>query len=120
MTKEEYRDLFLLALKQAIENADKQLGYAVPRDTQIILFGKNYKGDTVDVITAIDSLYLDNGKSYFVIDVGVKEVFPTFIKVFVRCSGHTPVEYEAVWISPDDGTRLFKQVLPQIKVVTEE
>ncbi|MCA0453659.1 MAG: hypothetical protein LCI00_06775 [Chloroflexi bacterium] len=119
MTKDEYKDLFMSALERAIENADNQLGYKVPREIKIILFDKKNKGDTVDFITALDSLYLKNGKSYYVIDVGVRDVYPTFIKVFVRCSGHTPVEYEEVWVSPDDGTKLFKQVLPQIRIVTE-
>ncbi len=118
MTKEEYRDLFASALKRAIENADNQLGYAIPRETLIILYDRNYKGDTTNFESALNSLYLDGEHSYYVIDIGVKEIHPTFSKVFVRCSGHTPVKYDDVWNSPD-GDNLFKQVFPQITVVTE-
>lgn len=119
MTKDEYKDLFMSALERAIENANNQLGYKVPREIKINLFDKKNKGDTIDFISAFDSLYLDDGRSYYVIDVGVWKVYPTFIKIFLRCSGHTPVEYDAVWVSDDDGTKLFKQVLPQIRILTE-
>jgi hypothetical protein len=117
VTKEEYERLFVSAIERAIRIADIQVGFTVPREAQIILFDKKNKGDTVSVETALDSLYLDHEKSYYVIDVGVKEIYPTYIKVFVRVSGHTPVNYDAVWKSPD-GDILFKQVLPQVKIST--
>lgn len=118
MTKEEYRKLFISALEQAFTNADNQLGYKVPRESQIILFDRQFNGDTVNFDAALDSLYLDSEKSYYVIDIGVKEIYAKFVKVFVRVSGHTPVEYNNVWKS-SSGEILFKQVLPQLKISTD-
>jgi hypothetical protein len=118
MTKEEYRRLFASALERSLENADNVLGFSVSRETLIILFDKKYKGETIDFEAALDSLYLGDETSYYVIDIGVKEIYPKFIKIFVRVSGHTPVQYDAVWTSPD-GDILFKQVFPQMKVSKE-
>ena len=115
MTKEEYRSLFASALKRAVKNAEEKLGYAVPSDLQIILYDSTHSGDIVTFEDALNSLYLGSNRSYFVIDIGVKEVASMFTNVFVRASGHAPVEYEAVWNSPN-GEKLFKQVYPEIKV----
>jgi len=118
MTKAEYRVLFTSALQQALQNAELELGYAIPKDIYINLVGGGHSGDLVDFDEALNSIYLGDSLSFFVIDVAVQSVSPKFSVLFVRVSGHTPVGYEHTWTSTD-GQKIFKQALAQIKFIDE-
>jgi len=105
----DFHALFTQALETAAQNADAALGFKIPRNFQIVLHAAPFGGRVVRVETAVDTLYLGKDSSYFIIDVAVVEVSRTETKVFVRVSGHPPVEPSNVWTG-SDGKRLFKQL----------
>lgn len=114
MEFEEFRHLFLSALETAVENAEEMLSRSIPRQYEIVLHGRGYSGQVVDVESVAINLYIDGERFYRVIDVAVQHVFPSITRIFVRVSGHDPVPLADTWNTPK-GSGPFKQIVAQIQ-----
>jgi hypothetical protein len=110
MTKDEFRELFLKALDNAASAADERLGTRVPRSFLVELHGGGCTGQRVEIDEALDRLYLGDDHFYKIVDVAVIELLPEKSVVFVRASGHAPVEFERTWDARQLGP--FKQMEP--------
>ncbi len=119
MTKSEFQHLFGAALDVAAKNAERQLGHKVPQHFEVSLHGAGHSGTLMDPVTAIDKLYLGEGKFYRIIDIAVVEVSRRVTTVFVRASDHSPGTWDQTWDDPP-GSGPFKQLLPrEIKILDD-
>lgn len=100
MTEGEFRRLFTSTLEAAARDAERRLGFALPRQFRIRLYGADHAGDVVGVTTAVASLYLGADRFYRIIDVAVVEVTEQEVTCFVRASGHRPGSFAQTWNTP--------------------
>jgi hypothetical protein len=108
MTKNEFRTLFLRALDVAADTAERKLAEPIPRTFLIELHAPGSAGSIVRVDDALDRIYLGSGRLYRIIDVAVRKLLPEHTVIFVRASGHAPVEFDQTWDATDLGP--FKQM----------
>ncbi|MCC6473024.1 MAG: hypothetical protein IT514_04685 [Burkholderiales bacterium] len=111
MTKSDFRELLLLALKKAAENAEAKLAKPIPRSFVIELHAPGSAGRVVSVEEAVDQIYLGDDRCYRIIDVAIKELTPESSVAFVRVSGHPPAEFSKSWDPSSLGP--FKQILAE-------
>jgi hypothetical protein len=109
MTKDEFKTLFAQALDLAAQNAEKELGYRIPRVFTIELHAPGFLGRSVAPEAALDAVYLGDDRFYKIIDVAVKEVSRTSTTAFMRVSGHSPAEWSKTWGPGNSGP--FKPIL---------
>lgn len=106
MDKAAFRDLFVRALANAIEVAERRLGLALKGSCAIELHGCGSAGAVWSVEAALDKLYIDADHFYRIIDVAVKRASPAEIRV----SGHQPCPFSQTWEPAELGP--FKLVGP--------
>lgn len=111
MTKHEFRNLFLKALKSATRVADERLGKRIPRSFLIELHAPTSTGEVMTVDQATDRIYLGPDTFYRIIDIAIQKVLPHQTVVFVRASGHAPSSFDETWEPTRFGP--FKQILAQ-------
>jgi hypothetical protein len=109
MTKSEFRELFMRAVRIAVENAQSKLAKPIPQLFEVELHAPGIPGRMVTADEALDQIYLGSDRCYRVIDVAVKGLRPGGSVIFVRVSGHSPVEYDETWDPSNLGP--FKQVI---------
>src|SRR6266566_3292013 len=109
MTKNEFRGLFMRALRMAQEKAEAKLHTPIPHSFEIELHAPGSSGLIVTADEALDQIYLGSDRCYRIIDVAVKGLRPGGSIIFVRVSGHSPVEYGKTWDPSHLGP--FKQVI---------
>jgi len=110
-TKTEFRELFMLALNIAAENAEQKFGRTIPRCFVIEFHGPGPAGNVVSVDEAFDHIYLGSDRFYKIIDVAIKALLPGKSVAFVRVSGHRPEEFDKTWDPDKMGP--FKQIIPE-------
>ena len=109
MNKQEFSQLFANAVEIAIQNAEKRLGFKLPRSYQIQLYGAGSSGLLLEPACALDRLYLSEDKFYRIIDVALVKVSKQSVTVFVRVSRHKPASFAQTWNKPL-GSGPFKQM----------
>lgn len=110
MTKEEFRTLFAQALEVAAQNADKKLGYPVPRRFGIQMHGLASRPRMLTQEEAFEEIYIGAERFYRIIDIAVRSVTKDVTNVFMGISGHEPGPLSQTWNQPA-GSGPFKQVL---------
>jgi len=118
MTKEEFRLLFERALEIATENAEKQVGWLVPRSFEIEMHGVGPHPKIMKKDDAFEAIYLGPDRFYRIIDVSVFRVSKDVSTVFIRISGHSPGSLNETWNQPP-GSGPFKQLLATKVAVVE-
>ncbi len=118
MTEEEFRLLFERALEIATENAEKQMGWLVPRSFGIEMLGVGPHPKTMKKDDAFEAIYLGPDRFYRIIDVSVFRVSKDVSTVFIRISGHSPGSLNETWNQPP-GSGPFKQLLATKVAVVE-
>ena len=93
----DYKLLFEKALHESMKKASERIESTLSLNIKIELHGAYHSGDILMIDEALDSLYLSDELFWFVIDISVKEVNPTYTLMFVRVSGHPPVPLEETW-----------------------
>lgn len=111
MTKNDFRELLLRALNSAAENAEAKLAKPAPRSFVIELHAPGSSGRVMSLDEAVNQLYLGSDRFYKIIDVAFKELLPGQSVVFVRASGHRPVEFSKTWDPASLGP--FKQIVAE-------
>jgi len=76
MTKDEFRELFMRALRIARENAEVKHRTPIPHSFEIELHAPGSSGQLVTADEALDQIYLGSDRCYRVIDVAVKGLRP--------------------------------------------
>src|SRR6266478_327008 len=109
MTKSEFRELFMRALRIAVENAGAKLATPIPHSCEIELHAPGSPGQLVTADEALDQIYLGSDRCYRIIDVADKVSRPGGSIIFVRVSRHSPVEYGKTWVPSHLGP--FNQVI---------
>lgn len=109
MTRDEFGRYYVRALDVAAVAAEKKLGHPIPRVFRVELHAPGFLGQVVAAEAALDAIFLGVDRFYKIIDVAVKEFSSIDALVFVRVSGHEPVEWAKTW-NPDD-LGPFKQIL---------
>ena len=111
MTKNDFRALFLRALDNAADNAERKLAEPIPRAFQIELHAPGSPAAVMRADDALDSIYLGSDRFYRIIDVAVRKLLPEHTVIFVRASGHAPAGFDQTWNASDLGP--FKQMLAE-------
>jgi hypothetical protein len=110
MTGEEFRQLFEQALEAAAQNAEAQLGLAIPRCYEIEMHGRLPGPRMLGKDAAFSELYLGPDRFFRIIDVAVRRVSKNETIVFMHVSGHEPGHLNQTWNQPP-GMGPFKQLL---------
>ena len=97
MTKNEFRILLLSALSEAAERVEKKASRHVPRQYLFEFYGFGISGDMLNADEVMDRLYIDGNRCLKIIDLMIKSVRDGVSVVFVRPSGHAPVNYASTW-----------------------
>ncbi len=111
LTKTEFRELFILALNVAAENAERKFARIIPRSFAIEFHGPGAAGHVVSVDEALNHIYLGSNRFYKIIDVAIKALLPGKSVAFVRVSGHQPDEFDKTWDPNHMGP--FKQIISE-------
>ena len=98
------------ALEIAARNAEKQLGFPVPRQFEIEMHGLCRHSRMLSKEEAFEQIYLGPDLFYRVINVAVRRVGKHASTVFMGISGHAPCPLDQTWNQPP-GSGPFKQVL---------
>jgi len=93
MTRADFQKLFQRALISAAKNADKRVVAPISRSFSIELHAPSAPNHIINVDEATDHLYLGDKRFYKIIDVAIKELETDRSVVFVRASGHPPVDF---------------------------
>jgi hypothetical protein len=109
VTKDDFRELFLRALKSAADKAEEKLEKPIPRSFVVELRAPGSPERTLSVDEALDQIYLGNDRFYRIIDVAIKKLLPGEAVAFVRVSGHLPAEFSKTWDPFTLGP--FKQII---------
>ena len=116
MTFETFKVLFLAQLEAAAQEAEADLKITVPRSFEIELYGAGASGERCTTEEAAVLLFISETESYFVIDIAILAVSDNSTKVFVRASGHAPVQYERTW-NAQSGMGPLKRIYANIAVI---
>jgi hypothetical protein len=93
MTKADFQKLFQRALNTAARNADKRVAVPISRSFLIELHAPRAPNHLIAVDEAVDYLYLGDKRFFKIVDVAIKELETDSSIVFVRASGHPPVDF---------------------------
>jgi hypothetical protein len=110
MDKDKFKQLFEAAIETVVRDKEKRSNTTISRDIQIELQGLGYSGDTLDVDTVVNILFLGENTFYRIIDVAFLRATPQKATVFVRVSGHSPTSLEETWNDPP-GSGPFKPMV---------
>ncbi len=111
MTREEFKRVFEQALEAAARVVEERYLVTIPRNFEIELHGLGHSGDTFDVDSALDEIYLGDDLFLFLIDVAVKRADPKVTRVYLGVTGHPPrATFEETWNQPP-GSGPFKQII---------
>lgn len=111
MKKEKFAELFRAGLEEAAKVAEANNNTTVPRNFECEFYGCGFDGDILSVDEALEFLYLGENEFYVVIDLAILKATSTTTTVFVRVSGHYPVQlFEETWNEPN-GFGPFKQII---------
>lgn len=100
MNRDEFKVLFEKSLNIAVEKAEQQLGYEIPKKYQIELHGAGFSGALLDVETVFSNIYLGKDRFYLTIDLSVKEITPQITKIFMGVGGRQPDSFDKTWNQP--------------------
>lgn len=116
MTKKKFAELFATVIERAIAEAERSVGHNLSNHVEIKLFGASYSGQTLNLPSVIDVLYLDEHRFYKLIDVAVMESDKYSTYLFVRVSDHEPGTWEDTY-DPYNGMGPFKLLIPSEVIV---
>ena len=97
MNKNEFKKIFLRALDVATHLVEERGDREIPHFFLIELHAPNHVGSLVSIDEAIDIIFLGEDCFYKIIDVAIKAIQNEQSIVFVRVSGHAPVEFKNTW-----------------------
>ncbi len=98
MNRDEFRQLFLSVLEEAVVIQENLQHRTLPRNFEIEFYGQGVSKEIVDVDLGVDLLYLGETEFVYLVDVAALGSNSKVTRFFVRVSGFPPkATFEETW-----------------------
>lgn len=92
MNYSDFSVLFYRVIEQAVQQAEAQFSIQLPKSRMVEFHGFGLSGDKISLAAALEKVYLGDDLFFVLIDVVVIAYSDNAAYIFMRISGHPPVD----------------------------